>query len=136
MTGSKLGVTSGGILLSFLGLTFLSCGAPTTRAIQRTLPSHPGNIFLTGERVVVTAPYGEADTWHAVDYDGKTVAEGRVENGQAALGQLSAGYYELLRGTANSTNRISVGVLEPLRAPTPLTSPIDIDVAMAWFFPK
>src|SRR5205823_5297556 len=30
--------------------------------------------------------------------------------------------------------RITFGVIAPLRAPTPQTSPISIDVAMAWFY--
>jgi hypothetical protein len=42
----------------------------------------------------------------------------------------------LLCGVGAATNHVSLGVLEPLRAPTPLTSPICIDVGMAWFFPK
>jgi hypothetical protein len=72
-----------------------------------------------------------------VDYEESTVAEGRLdEDGRARLGKLPVGYYELLSGAGNGTNRVTLGVLEPLRAPTPLTSPIAIDVAMAWFFPK
>ena len=33
-----------------------------------------------------------------------------------------------------SSNRTTIGVIEPLKAPTPDDSPIGIDVAMAWFF--
>jgi hypothetical protein len=107
-----------------------------TRAIPRPLPSHPGNIFLAGEQVSVAAPPGSAESWRAIDYEGKLVAEGRLEKGRAELGKLPVGYYELAWGNRAASNRVSLGVIEPLRAPTPLTSPIGIDVAMAWFFPK
>jgi hypothetical protein len=116
-------------------------GLPTkaafaARDIPRPLPSHPGNVFLAGEQVSVPAPSSGTETWRTTDYDGKPLAEGHVENGRAELGKLPVGYYELAwRGGTNS-NHVSVGVLEPLEAPTPLTSPIAIDVAMAWFFPK
>jgi hypothetical protein len=109
----------------------------TTRTIPRPLPSHPGNIFLVGETVTVpTLPPGDGDTWRAVDYEGRIVAEGRVPAGQVELGRLPVGYYEVWRSAAGATNRLSIGVLEGLRAPTPLSSPIGIDVAMAWFYPK
>jgi hypothetical protein len=115
-------------------LSALCClGAPATRAIPRPQPSHPGNIFLKGEQIVIPAAAGGTN-WHLVDYDGKTVAEGRIEDGKVNVGQLPVGYYELTRG--NGSNRVSIGVLEPLKAPTPTNSPIAIDVAMAWFFPK
>ena len=107
-----------------------------TRAIPRPLPAHPGNIFLAREQVSAAAPSGSLEAWRAIDYEGKTVAEGRVEKGRAELGKLPVGYYELAWGEGAVSNRVSLGVLEPLRAPTPLTSPIGIDVAMAWFFPK
>jgi hypothetical protein len=108
-----------------------------TRTVPHPLPAHPGNIFLAGEEVVVAAPPQAPQAWRAVDYEESTVAEGRLdEDGRARLGKLPVGYYELLSGAGNGTNRVTLGVLEPLRAPTPLTSPIAIDVAMAWFFPK
>ena len=81
-------------------------------------------------------PAGDGDTWRAVDYEGRTVAEGRVTAGPVELGRLPVGYYEIQRSAAGATNRLSVGVLEGLHAPTPLSSPIGIDVAMAWFYPK
>lgn len=109
-----------------------------TRVIPRPLPSHPGNIFLAGEAVTIPAPSsGTSDAWHAVDYEGRIVAQGRVMAGLLELGCLPVGYYEIRRtAAAGVTNRLSVGVLERLHAPTPLGSPIDIDVAMAWFYPK
>ena len=108
-----------------------------SRVIPHTLPAHPGNIFLAGEPVVVAAPPQAPQAWRAVDYEGTTVAQGRLdEDGRAHLGKLAIGYYELLSGSGTGSNRVTLGVLEPLRAATPLTSPIAIDVAMAWFFPK
>jgi hypothetical protein len=124
-----------------LGMLVWACCAGQTGAANRTfprpLPAHPGNIFLAGETVSVTAPpAGEGDTWRAVDYEGRIVAEGWITTGPIKLGRLPVGYYELLRGAGQVTNRLSLGVLEGLRAPTPLGSPIGIDVAMAWFYSK
>jgi hypothetical protein len=117
-----------------MGPGFSTGGEIETRAIPRPLASHPGNIFLAGKQVSVAAPSGGAGSWRAMDYEGKTVAEG--QGGHAELGKLPVGYYELAWSEGVVSNRVSLGVLEPLRAPTPLTSPIGIDVAMAWFFPK
>jgi hypothetical protein len=116
--------------------TLADAGAGT-RVMPRPLPSHPGNIFLAGETVTVPAlPASDGEAWRAVDYEGRIVAEGRIKAGSVELGRLPVGYYEVWRGGAGATNRLSIGVLEGLRAPTPLSSPIGIDVAMAWFFPK
>jgi hypothetical protein len=107
------------------------------RTVPHPLSSHPGNIFLAGEAVVVPAPpTGESDTWRAVDYEGRTMAEGRITTGPVELGRLPVGYYELQRSAGQVTNRLSIGVLAGLRAPTPPGSPIGIDVAMAWFYPQ
>jgi hypothetical protein len=124
-------------LLVFVTAAPQAQAAPSPRAIPHPLPSHPGNIFLAGEPVVVEALARAAQAWRVVDYEGATVAQGRLdEDGRAHLGKLSVGYYELLCKVGAETNAVTLGVLEPLRAPTPLTSPIAIDVAMAWFFPK
>ncbi len=106
-----------------------------TREIPRPLPSHPGNIFLSGEEVSITPP-GTNDVWRVVDYEGNPVASEHVKEGRVQLGKLPVGYYEVISSGNGVTNRTTVGVLEPLRVPTSLTSPIGIDVAMAWFFPK
>ena len=120
-----------------LGLGFLPKAYAASRTIPQPLPSHPGNIFLAGEHVILPAPPpGDGDTWRVVDYEGRVVSEGTIKSGQIELGPLPVGYYELHRRAGQGTNRASFGVLEKLRAPTPLTSPIGIDVAMAWFYPK
>jgi hypothetical protein len=116
---------------------FLAEADAGTRTIPHPLPSHPGNIFLVGDTVTVPAPpAGDRDTWRVVDYEGRVVGEGQVGAGRVDLGRLPIGYYEVLRNAGQVTNRLSLGVLEGLRAPTPLTSPIGIDVAMAWFYLK
>jgi len=99
------------------------------------LPGHPGNIFLSGERVTVPAPAGDSAVCKLTDYEAKTIGEFRVEDGRVELGTLEPGYYEVLRVDAQKTNRVSVGVIEKLRSPTPLDSPICTDAALAWLVP-
>src|SRR4051812_8818674 len=113
------------------GAIFQATAGVANRSIPHPLLSHPGNIFIVGEMVVVAAQPGASNTWQAVDYEGKTVAHGLVENGLVKLGQLPVGYYEVITGGQPESRRISVGVLEPLHAPTPFDSPIGIDVALA-----
>jgi hypothetical protein len=122
-------------------LTILFCvacfesGFAAGRQIPRTAPSHPGNIFLTGEEVVVPVASSPGTPWHLVDYQGTELGSGTASDGKARLGTLPTGYYELVPDGTQSTNRISIGVLERLGSPTPTTSPIGIDVATAWFYP-
>ncbi len=118
-----------------LGFQLVQGLPANARTIPAPAPAHPGNIFLAGQRVEVPCPFGENTNWRAVDYDGKTVATGQVEHGRADLGQLPVGYYELSDTAEPGTNRVFSGVLRRVKAPTPLTSPICIDVAMAWFYP-
>jgi len=92
-------------------------------------------VFLAGERVVIAAPPGDAETWRVTDYEGQVVAQGKIQDGEADLGLLPVGYFEVLRAAGAGTNRVSVGVLEPLHRPTPMDSPISSDVAMAWLVP-
>jgi hypothetical protein len=128
-------------LAAFLGALIWAGSAAQTGAVDRTishpLPSHPGNVFLLGEDVIVPAlPPGDSDTWRVVNYEGRVVTEGAATAGPVDLGHLYAGYYELQRGAGQATNRFSLAVLRRLEAPTPSGSPICIDVAMAWFYPK
>ncbi len=113
---------------ALLGAAFSGQAGGPGRDIPRPLSSHPGNVFVAGEPVIIAAPPGEGQTWRAVDYEGQTAAQGQVKEGRAELGPLAVGYYEVARGTG----RVSVGVLAELRAPTPLDSPVGADVAMAW----
>ncbi|MGA2867196.1 MAG: hypothetical protein ABSF95_22185 [Verrucomicrobiota bacterium] len=117
---------------ALLGASFAAQAGAPGRGIPRPLVSHPGNIFVAGEPVIIGAPPGEGGAWRAVDYEGKVVAQGPVKDGRAELGRLPVGYYEVARGVG----RFAVGVLAGLRAPTPLSSPIGADVAMAWLVPR
>ena len=101
--------------------------------IPTPLPDHPGNVFLAGEPVSVTIPVLDLAAWRVTDYEGKTVAEGKATSGRADIGKLPVGWYEIRWGDAPE-QRASAAVLQPLAAPTPTTSPIGIDVAMAWFY--
>jgi hypothetical protein len=108
----------------------------TERGMPKPLPEHPGNIFLAGEEIVVQLPSGDG-AWRVVDYDSRVVAEGRGA-GQARLGCLPVGYYELRCDDDVAAGRLpmSIGVLAPLAAPTPGDSPIACDVGMAWSCPE
>jgi hypothetical protein len=110
--------------------------APAFRSLPRPLANHPGNIFLQTEDVTVLVPPSLPREWKLIDYDRKVMAVAKVEDGKVSLGRLPVGYYELRPQNAADvlTNRLSVGVLAPLKVPTPSTSPIGLDVALAWFF--
>jgi hypothetical protein len=120
------------VLSVWLGGGFGSAAYGGHRSIPRPLVSHPGNVFVAGEPVVIVEPPGEGEAWRVTDYEGNGVGEGSLREGRAEVGLLRCGYYELARGTG----RVSLGVVEGLRAPTPLTSPIGLDVAMSWFYTK
>jgi len=105
------------------------------RTIPAPLPDHPGNVFLEGETVSVPVSAPDAAPWRVVDYEKREAARGRVANGRASLGRLPVGWYEVRWGE-EPAKRVSAAVLAPLRAPTPTTSPIGCDVAMAWFYPE
>jgi hypothetical protein len=112
---------------------FLSCILRAAEPVAAPLPDHPGNVFLAGEEIAIALPAGNAAAWQLIDYDGKLVRQGQAANDRAAIGQLPVGYYELRR--TGDTARTTVGVLAPLKARTPRTSPIGVDVAMSWFYP-
>lgn len=114
----------------------ISLAQAGSRPIPQPLPQHPGNIFVTGEAVNVQLPAGDSATCTVIDYDGRTLHEHRVEGEKISLGKLEPGYYEVLRGDKQKTNRVSVAILERLRAPTPRSSPICTDAALAWLVPS
>ena len=74
-----------------------------------------------------------ASGWTCLDYEQKTVATGT--GADVKLGRLPVGYYEVWATDAAGRRvvKTTVGVLEPLRVPTPADSPIGLDVAAAWF---
>jgi len=122
-----------GILV--FGIAGLAGDLSLRRKSPRPLASHPGNIFLEGESVSIALPSDVRGGWRVIDYDGREVSSGTVTNAYATLGSLGSGYYEVRWGDGSFSNHVAVGVLTPLRAPTPLSSPICLDVAMAWFYP-
>ena len=100
------------------------------RPIPQPLAEHPGNIFLAGEEVVLRVPPGGG---RVCDYDDKEIVAIGAAQERVSLGQLPVGFYRF-RG-AGQSNWMSCAVIAPLKAPTPLTSPIALDVAMSWFYP-
>ncbi len=131
----QIGLTAA-IVCALAGGGFPNIARAGERTIPKPLAAHPGNIFLAGEVVSVPLPAVATGRWRAVDYDQKDIGQGTVENGRAKLGVLPVGYYEISGEGALASNHVYVGVIEPLRAPTPMDSPIGIDVALAWCFPR
>ncbi len=127
------------ILLFGLG-AILSAGASQAQTpdIARGVPTatadHPGNIFLTGESIVIKMPQ-QAVRWRAVDDANSVVAQGQVRDALVNLGTLGVGWYrvDFLDAAGAVMARTTAGVLTRLGAPTPQDSPICVDSATAWF---
>jgi len=111
-------------------------GAGSERPLPHPLPSHPGNVFLAGEDVVVPAPAPDEESWRLLDYDGHQLAEARVKDGRLGFGHLGIGHYTIVRADGQHSAPVTIGVLQALSAPTPRSSPIDVDGSMAWYFPE
>jgi hypothetical protein len=131
--------TSSALLLAgvFTTSVALHAAAPRgfVRSVPRPLDTHPGNVFLAGERVTVPIPASDPAGWRLFDYDERASAEAKPAGTTVELGVLPAGFYRLRPANAVAgTNWISLAVLPALKAPTPLSSPIGLDVAMAWFY--
>jgi hypothetical protein len=106
------------------------------RTLPRPLAAHPGNVFLAGEEVVIPISLRSAPEWLLLDSTNRWVAEVKAAGATVALGRLEPGFYRLRPTVGGAgTNWVSLAVLPALKAPTPLTSPIGLDVAMAWFYP-
>ena len=103
-----------------------------TRALPKPMPAHPGNVFVAGENVILPLP--QPKHCRLVDYEGKAMRDLEPVERKVTLGKLPVGFYRI--ELTGSSNWISLAVLEPLHSPTPLSSPIGIDVAMAWFYRK
>jgi hypothetical protein len=125
-----------GVAVAFCIACPLVRAAGVGRQAPRPLTSHPGNVFLADEEVVLSLSTNGPGNWQLVDYDGQTVSSGTAPGGKVSLGRLPVGWYEVRAGEAAGANarRVSLGVLASLKAPTPATSPIAMDVAMAWFY--
>ena len=107
------------------------------RAVPHPLDGHPGNIFLADEEVSISLPAGSPGSWQLYDYEDHILRSLPVGSTRAELGRLPVGWYEFRCEPEGGikTNRISLGVLARLATPTPMESPISLDVAMAWFYP-
>ena len=131
---ATLGLASTTVLAAAPGVS-PDAAMPADRTIPAPLPDHPGNVFLEGEAVSVPVSAPDAAAGRAITARAGAAARGRVANGRASLGQLPVGWYEVHWGDGPA-QRVAVAILAPLRAPTPPTSPIGCDVAMAWFYPE
>ena len=107
------------------------------RTLPKPLAGHPGNVFLAGEEVVVTLPAATPNAWQAVDYDGKVVAEGEAA-GRSVWDDCRSDITKCGGRRAAGAERIASrwACWRRWPCPTPKTSPIGIDVAMAWSFPE
>jgi hypothetical protein len=104
------------------------------RRIPRPLPDHPGNVFLDGEEVAVQLQSTELGLiWGLYNYEEERLSTVKPNDGIAGLGRLPTGFYRL-RAESHS-NWISCAVVSPLKVPTPVGSPVGLDVAMSWFYP-
>jgi hypothetical protein len=90
---------------------------------------HPGNVFVTGDRVGIAVPAAWA-AWRAVDIDGREVGHGTSGSKIAELGQLPIGYFEVRQ--SDGPGKITAAVVAKT-APVDNT-PIALDAAMSWFY--
>ena len=120
------------VLSLFACSTAIGESAAAERGVPKPLPQNPGHIFLAGSDVRLSLST-DGTRWTLVDYDENRLAEPSPSDGETSLGKLPAGFYRLRSGDTNQW--ISLAVIEPLRVPTPSSSPIGLDVAMAWFYP-
>jgi hypothetical protein len=125
------------MIASLLVLSVLNgAGGSSTgaRPIPRPIREHPGNIYVRGEEVTLNLTNGQGAAWRPVDYDGREVTPVRVRQDQIDLGRLPVGFYRLR--AEGQSNWISCAVVARLKATTPATSPVALDVAMSWFYPR
>ena len=104
-----------GFWTTVLAVTTLTAAADSASVIPKPLPEPPSS-------------------WRMTDYDGHVLAKINAPDALVSMGRLPVGFYRL--DSMTTSNWISVGVISPLQAPTPASSPIGIDVAMAWFYPE
>ena len=103
------------------------------------LPSHPGNIFLAGEEVVVALPEDLKSLpagWRAVDETGHTRITGTTSAlNPISLGQAKIGWYriEFLDDAGAPTHWTTCAVLAPRKVGPSTETPICLDSAVAWF---
>ena len=91
---------------------------------------------MAGEEVAPAVPAGKTNRWRCFDYEDRLQGDQPAVDGRVALGPLPAGWYRLRHAGDPATDWVSLAVIEPLKAPTPTNSPVALDVAMAWFYPR
>lgn len=125
-------------ILSVISIPIAMAATACVGPAVTPLENHPGNVVLLGTDLSIRLPGAEVPGsslergWVTTDYDGKTVSEGRSEDGVAHLGKLPVGYYEVRR--KGSATRTTAAVLAPLVVRPSVDSPICVDAAMAWFY--
>src|SRR5215472_4460163 len=90
----------GPILIAALLMAGSATNASEPRSLPKPLPDHPGNVFLAGENVVVPLPSPNVivpQIWRITDFEGRILATVTNSTGEAVLGTLPIGYYELRR---------------------------------------
>jgi hypothetical protein len=120
-------------------LLLQAAGLP--RQIPAALPDHPGNIFLAGETVTVRLPREAAEAvthWRLLDETDRELEWGTFASPLPAgldLGPRDIGFYrlELLAEDEQLVDWTAAAVLARLHSPTPLDSPVCLDVAASWF---
>ncbi len=127
-------VMVGPVLLA--AVSGISPAAEVARQIPAPLSGHPGNIFLEGQEGIVPIQT-KANRWRIVDFDGRSIGEGAVGDGQEgiSLGNPGVGWYrvEFFDATGQQTGWTTAGVLAGLKAAVPDDSPVCADSATAWF---
>jgi hypothetical protein len=98
------------------------------RPAPRPLVHHPGNVFLAGEEITLSAVPGRYGMWKVLDIDGNVVAEGGEAEAGLGVGKLPVGYYTV---EVEDRTSASLAVLEPLAAPVPSDGPICVQTSFA-----
>ncbi|HOX36770.1 MAG TPA: hypothetical protein PL033_02175 [Candidatus Brocadiia bacterium] len=109
-------------------------------AATRPASGHPGNVFVEGEDIAISAGHDASAAlhWRVLDDCLTPVGEGATEKTDtsvlARLGRLGAGWYrlEFLTADGNCAAWTNIAVLRPLAEPSPEDSPVCIDAALSW----
>lgn len=132
-------------VLGVLGAAAFAAEVEVARGVPEPLPGNPGNLYVTGGRVLARVPEAvpaQAERWRALDDRGATAATGALEtagNGAGRHADLGVAEFpawyrvEFLDGNGEVVGWTTAAAVERLRAPTPQDSPICIDTASAWF---
>jgi hypothetical protein len=140
------------------GVTQINGDCPylSGRVIPKPMRSHPGNVFLLGEKVSILPPHespqeaealgaeerrekrerrAAAVRWRVLDDQGNEVKQGALTTGMPVkLGKLGIGWYavEFLDVAGEVADMTTAAVLAPLAEPVPQDSPICVDAALSW----